>query len=133
MKKISGLIGIVLLLLLSLTQSCTPNQESDFSILGEWDVTLVYNNMYEYFGTITFTGYESFGGVSCTVQLDGDKETFTSTGEYEVSGITISIILYWNEEEYTETLTGTIINDNLISGDILTNSGFLKGTWSCTR
>ena len=130
MKKLSIWVFLLLFAFLTLYSSCTTSEESTFSILGNWDVTMIYAETTVYSGgIITFAGSDTSGIVSVNFPPD----TQIGSGPYTVSGNTVNFTIYWPDAEYTDTCTGTIANDNNMNGTLIENPGNTPGTWACTR
>ena len=127
MKRSFIWICLLLFAFLTLYSSCTTDS---FSILGNWDITMIYAETYVYTGgTITFAGSETSGMVSVNFPPD----TEIGSGPYTVSGNTVEFTITWPEAEWIDTCTGTIVDDNNMNGTLVENPGNTPGTWSCTR
>lgn len=131
MKRISILIGLLFIAFLVFNSSCKNSEEGEtFSILGNWNFTQTYAGGTTYTGgTITFAGSNTSG----TVSANYPPSTQIGTGLYTVSGSTVNFTIYWPSAAYLDTHTGTINNNNSMSGTLVETPGDVPGTWSCTR
>jgi hypothetical protein len=130
MKKTTILTAFLLFVFLSFNSSCKSNEDEAFSILGNWTIGMVYSGTYVYTGgTITFAGSLTSGSVSVTFPPD----TQIGTGTFTVTGSTVHFTVYWPDSEYTDTCTGTVVNDNSMNGTLVEQPGNINGTWNCTR
>ena len=129
MKKITFLTVILLIAFLAFTSSC-KSKDDDFSILGNWTINMVYAGDYVYNGgTITFAGSLESGSVS--IRFPPDTEV--GTGTFTVNDTVVTFTIYWPLAQYTDTCTGTVANDNSMSGTLVEQPGNVPGTWDCTR
>jgi len=129
MRKITFLTFILLLAFLTFTSSC-KSKDDDFSILGNWTVNMLYSGNYNYDGgTITFAGSLESGSVS----IRFPPSTQIGTGTFTVNGSVVTFTIYWPSSQYTDTCTGTVLNDNSMSGTLVEQPGNVPGTWNCTR
>ena len=128
MKKTTVLTVFLLLAFLAFNSSCKSDE--DFSILGNWTISMVYAGNYVYTGgTITFAGSLTSGSIS--VRFPPDPQV--GTGTFTVSGTTVSFTVYWPDAGYTDTCSGTVANDNSMNGTLVEQPGNTSGTWDCTR
>lgn len=121
----------VLLAFLAFASSCKSSQDEEaFSILGNWTINMVYSGTYYYTGgNITFAGSLASG----SVQVNFPPDTQIGTGTYQVTGTTVQFTIYWPKAEYTDTCSGSVVNDHSMSGTLVEQPGNASGTWSCTR
>jgi len=129
MKKNIFLTVILLVVFLVFTSSC-KSKDDDFNILGNWTINMVYAGNYVYNGgVITFAGSMASGSVS--IRFPPDPEV--GTGTFTVNGTVVTFTIYWPGAQYTDTCTGTVANDNSMSGTLVEQPGNTSGTWNCTR
>ena len=130
MRKTTILTVFLLFVFLTFNFSCKSSEEETFSILGNWTISMVYAGNYVYSGgTITFAGSLTSGSI--TVNFPSDTQI--GTGTYTVSGSTVHFTIYWPDAEYTDTCTGSVVNDNSMNGTLVEQPGNSSGTWNCTR
>ncbi len=132
MKKTSIWICMLLFAFLTFNTSCKTSEEEDtFSILGNWNITMIYSSTWSYTGTITFAGSDTSGATTVTISPDWTTGTYTGPGTYTVSGSTVNWTVYWSSADVTDICTGTITTDNTMNGTLV--EGSVTGTWTCTR
>jgi hypothetical protein len=130
MKKKAVLTVFLLFVFLAFNSSCKSKEDEAISILGNWSITMIYSGSTVYSGgTITFAGSLLSGSVSVRFP----PSTQTGTGTFTVSESTVHFTVYWPDAEYTDTCTGTVVNDNSMNGTLVEQPGNTNGTWNCTR
>lgn len=128
MRKITFSAIILLVAFLTFFSSC--KSKDDFNILGNWTINMVYEGDYTYYGgIITFAGSQESGSVSISYPPDPQ----VGTGTFTVNDTVVTFTIYWPRAQYTDTCTGSMANDNSMSGTLVEQPGNTPGTWNCTR
>jgi hypothetical protein len=122
MKKWIVSFGLILTIDGLLAFSGCKTADEGYDIRGTWTLNLGYFTF-----TITFSGSTASGTATDTYP------DCTGNGTYTVNDTQVTFIMYYPCGPYNVTFTGTIANENYMSGTWIETTYNDTGTWTATR